>query len=77
MQYKAELEYQKQDYSKARDYAEQALQHNDDFLVARIIAGVSSYFLGDVEQAYNKLAGVDKLGPHSYVKFYILNLLVS
>jgi putative PEP-CTERM system TPR-repeat lipoprotein len=60
LQFKAQLEYQKKNYSAARDYAEQALQHSQDFLGAKIIAGLSSYFLGDVEQAYTRLNSIEK-----------------
>lgn len=63
LQYKAQLEYQKQNYSTARDYAEKALQHEEQLLVAKIIAGVSSYFLGDIEQAYTKLNAIIGLVP--------------
>ncbi|TWX66371.1 PEP-CTERM system TPR-repeat protein PrsT [Colwellia demingiae] len=69
LQFKAQLEYQKKNYSAARDYAEQALQHGQDFLGAKIIAGVSSYFLGDVEQAYTKLnAIVDRVPNNLLIK---------
>ncbi len=65
LQFKAQLEYQKKNYSAARDYAEQALQHGQDFLGAKIIAGVSSYFLGDVEQAYTKLNAIVDRVPNN------------
>jgi putative PEP-CTERM system TPR-repeat lipoprotein len=69
LQFKAQLEYQKKDYSAARDYADQAIQHGGDYLGAKIIAGVSSYFLGDVEQAYTKLnAIVDRVPNNLLVK---------
>ncbi|AAZ25078.1 XrtA/PEP-CTERM system TPR-repeat protein PrsT [Colwellia psychrerythraea] len=72
LQFKAQLEYQKKNYSAARDYAEEALQHGQDFLGAKIIAGVSSYFLGDVEQAYTKLNGIVERVPNNLLVKKIL-----
>lgn len=74
LQYKAQLEYQKQDYSVARDYAEQALQNNGDLLVAKMIAGMSSYFLGDIEQAYNKLITIAELAPNNHLVRKVLTI---
>ncbi len=69
LQFKAQLEYQKKNYSGAREYAEKALQHGKNLVVAKIIAGVSSYFLGDVEQAYTRLnAIVDRVPNNALVK---------
>jgi len=65
LQFKAQLLYQKKDYSLAKDYAEQALQNREDLLAAKIISGVSSYFLGDVEQAYTKLNAVVDRVPNN------------
>lgn len=75
LQFKAQLEYRNNNYSIAREYAEKALQHEEalqngqGLLIAKIIAGVSSYFLGDVEQAYTKLNAIDDRVPnHPVVK---------
>lgn len=69
LQLKAQLEYQKKNYTAARDYAEQAIQYREDYLGAKIIAGLSSYHLGDVEQAYTKLnAIVDRVPNNHTVK---------
>jgi len=61
LQYKAQLEYQNKNYSEARDYAEEALIYGGDLVVAKMVAGVSSYFLGDFEQAYTRLHSIENL----------------
>ena len=72
LQFKAQLEYQKKNYSAARDYAEQAIQHGEDYLGAKVIAGVSSYLLGDVEQAFTKLNAISERVPNNLLVKRIL-----
>jgi putative PEP-CTERM system TPR-repeat lipoprotein len=72
LQFKAQLEYQKKNYSAARDYAELAIQHGEDYLGAKVIAGISSYLLGDVEQAYTKLNAISERVPNNLLVKRIL-----
>ncbi|WP_171035655.1 XrtA/PEP-CTERM system TPR-repeat protein PrsT [Colwellia ponticola] len=65
LQFKAQLLYQKKNYSLARDYANKALLNREDLLVAKIISGVSSYFLGEIEQAYTQLTAVVDRVPNN------------
>ena len=60
LQFKAQLVYQGKDYKEARSYADQSLQHEPELLVAKIISGLSSYFLGDIEQAHTRLNSIEK-----------------
>jgi putative PEP-CTERM system TPR-repeat lipoprotein len=60
LQYKAQLEYQNKNYKEARNYANQAMQYGEGSTIARLISGVSSYQLGDIEQAYTHLNAIDE-----------------
>lgn len=69
LQFKAQLEYQKESYSEARRYAREAQQYGESLLLAQIISGVSSYFLGDIEQAYTQLSIIaERVPDNSFVK---------
>jgi len=72
LMYKAQLEYQQQNYTESRDYAEQALQYEQGLLTAKVITGVSSFFLGDTEQAYTKLTAIAGLVPNNHLVKKIL-----
>jgi len=65
-QYKAQLEYHKGNYSEAKNYADLAAQHGSQFLVAKMIAGVSAFQLEDFEQAYNSLSPLEKSLPATH-----------
>ncbi|MCJ8321776.1 MAG: PEP-CTERM system TPR-repeat protein PrsT [Colwellia sp.] len=65
-QYKAQVEFQKQNYTEARVYANKVAQLGNEFIVAKIIAGLSSYQLGDKEQAYGYLNPLNKYLPNSH-----------
>lgn len=60
LQFKAQLEYQNKNYEGARDYADKVIQRSEGATIARLISGVSSYQLGDNEQAYINLSAIDK-----------------
>lgn len=59
-QYKAEIEYHKDNFIEAKRYAELSNQQGQQVLVAKLIAGVSSYRLGDMEQAYFYLRPLER-----------------
>jgi putative PEP-CTERM system TPR-repeat lipoprotein len=65
-QYKAQIEYQKKNYGDARSFANVAAQQGDEFMLAKMIAGVSSYQLGDIEQAHGYLNQIEKYLPPSH-----------
>jgi putative PEP-CTERM system TPR-repeat lipoprotein len=74
-QLKAEIEYSRQEYQKAREHALRSYQQDESFHLAKIIAGVSSYQLGDFEQAYQQLTLVETmLSPEHLVKKLIIDL---
>ncbi len=66
LQYKAQIEYQQKNYNQAKKYADMVIQQGDEFLVAKMIAGISAYQLGDIEQAYSNLIGLEKYIPASH-----------
>lgn len=59
-QYKAEIEFHKKDYSKAKRFAEQAARAGNQFKLAKMIAGMSAYQLRDMEQAYLHLRPLEQ-----------------
>ncbi|WP_448212676.1 XrtA/PEP-CTERM system TPR-repeat protein PrsT [Colwellia sp. MEBiC06753] len=59
-QYKALIEYNKKNYQQAKQYAEQAAQAGSQFLIAKMIAGLSAYQLKDIEQAYTHLRPIEQ-----------------
>lgn len=74
-QLKAEIEYSKGNYKSAKEHAEASLQQNDNFYTSKIIAGISAFKLGDLEQSYRYLISVkDKLPPQHLVRKLIINL---
>ena len=60
LQFKAQLEYQNKNYEEARNYADKVIQISEGATIARLISGVSSYQLGDNEQAYINLSAIDE-----------------
>ena len=74
-QLKAEIEYSKGNYKQAKDHAEVSFQQNDSFFLSKIIAGISAYKLGDLEQSYQYLISVkDILPPEHLVQKLIIDL---
>ena len=65
-QYKAQIEFNKQNYEGARSHARIAAQQGDKFIIAQMIAGVSSYQLADMEQAYVYLNKLEKYLPSTH-----------
>lgn len=74
-QYKAQIEFQKKNYNEARDYANKVSQQGNEYLTAKIISGLSSYELGDKEQAYGDLNPLSRFLPKSHPIKRIIALL--
>ena len=53
--YKAQIEFQQKSFAEARAFADKVFVHKSDDIFARVIAGVSSYHLNDIEQTYAHL----------------------
>lgn len=66
LQYKAQIAFQHGNYMSAREYASQAVGLNDTFVIAKMIAGVSSYKLDELEQAYGYLITLESLLPATH-----------
>ena len=66
LQYKAQIAFQHGNYMSAREYASQAVGLNDTFVIAKMIAGVSSYKLDELEQAYGYLITLESLLPTTH-----------
>lgn len=63
-QLKGMVRFEAQDFSSAKQYAEKAVQNGSDDVVNKIIAGVSSFKLGNYEQAYTYISSIkSKLPP--------------
>ncbi|NMP30541.1 PEP-CTERM system TPR-repeat protein PrsT [Thalassotalea sp. M1531] len=59
-QYKAQIEYQKGNYAEAKLSGEKAAQAGSQFLLAKMVAGLSAYQLKDIEQAYAHLRPLEQ-----------------
>ncbi|MBA6294050.1 PEP-CTERM system TPR-repeat protein PrsT [Colwellia sp. MB3u-70] len=66
-QFKAEIEFSRANYQAAQEYALKSLMEGEGFHISKIIAGVSSYKLGDLEQAYNYLNSVKAMLPAQHI----------
>ena len=55
---KAQTRFAQDDYKKAKQYAETAARRNGNLVLAKVIAGVSSYHLKQFEAAYSYLNAV-------------------
>jgi len=66
-QLKAEIEYSKQNYEVAKEYAVISFQQDESFNLSRIIAGMSAYKMGDLEQSYQYLISVKELLPPQHL----------
>lgn len=60
-QMKAQIEFQRENFESAKSYAITAYQQNNNLTAAAIIAGMSSYYLENYEQAYTHLIKVKSL----------------
>lgn len=65
-QYKAQIEYSRKNFTEAKVYAEKSLNLNNNSVVAKMIIGASSYYLDDIEQAYNNLILVERYLPETH-----------
>ncbi|KGJ97328.1 XrtA/PEP-CTERM system TPR-repeat protein PrsT [Colwellia psychrerythraea] len=66
LQYKAQIEYQHGNYIEARELASQALGLDESYVIAKMIAGISSYKLDEMEQAYDYLIGLESMLPATH-----------
>jgi putative PEP-CTERM system TPR-repeat lipoprotein len=66
LQYKAQIAFHAGDFSKAREYASQAVGYDESFIIAKMIAGVSSYKLNELEQAYDYLIPLESMLPATH-----------
>ncbi|PKI17787.1 XrtA/PEP-CTERM system TPR-repeat protein PrsT [Colwellia sp. 12G3] len=66
LQYKAQIAFQANDFLKAREFASQAVAYDEVFIIAKMIAGVSSYKLDELEQAYDYLIGLEDMLPATH-----------
>lgn len=63
LQYKSQIEFEAGNYAEAREFASQAAGFDESFVVAKMVAGVSSYKLNELEQAYGYLIGLENMLP--------------
>ncbi|ALO33525.1 hypothetical protein CMT41_01410 [Colwellia sp. MT41] len=63
LQYKSQIEFHHGNYMAARGYASQAVGYDESFVVAKMVAGVSSYKLDELEQAYDYLIALEGMLP--------------
>lgn len=74
-QLKAEIEYSKQNFKLAKEYAARSLLSDESFYISKIIAGISTYKLGDFEQSYHYLISIqDMLPPDHLIRKLIIDL---
>jgi putative PEP-CTERM system TPR-repeat lipoprotein len=66
LQYKSQISYQAEKYLEAREFANQAIGYDEGFVIAKMIAGVSSYKLNELEQAYDYLIGLEDMLPATH-----------
>ena len=71
-QMKAQIEFDRKNYQAAKDFGVKAYQQSDNFPFAIILAGMSSYYLGDYEQAYQQLIKVRLKVPSDHIVNKIL-----
>jgi putative PEP-CTERM system TPR-repeat lipoprotein len=63
-QLKGMVRFEAQDFSKAKQYAEKAIQNGSSDVPNKIIAGISAFRLGSYEQAYTAINSIkNKLPP--------------
>lgn len=66
LHYKAQLQYQKQNYKEAKNTAERAVYAGSTLPLTKLIAGISAYQLKDYEQAYNHLKPIEDFLPNTH-----------
>lgn len=66
LQYKSQIEYNAGNYVEAQRYATQAVNYDDSFVIANMIAGISSYQLDELEQAYDYLISLEGMLPATH-----------
>jgi len=74
-QFKAEIEFSRENFELAKEHAVTSFQQDDSFSLSKIIAGISAYKLDDYEQSYQYLISVkDLLSPEHLVRKLIIDL---
>ena len=71
----AKIALRKEQFLPALDYAERSLSRVGNNLPAKLIAGISAYRLGRIEQAYNHLAAIRERLPADHMGRKILAVL--
>lgn len=71
-EYKAELEYRKNQYQSAANYSTLSLSALPTLFKSNFIAGISHYQLGNKEQAYHHLSSVESQLSHQHMAYKIL-----
>ena len=73
--YNSQVQYHKGNFSQAKFFAEKALQANNPLLMAHLMAGLSSFQLGEPEQAYSYLIKVKPFLPGNHDIAKVITLL--
>jgi putative PEP-CTERM system TPR-repeat lipoprotein len=74
-QIKAQTRFADNDFTKAKEFAERALQGKNDLLMARVIAGISAYQLKQAELAYTHLEAIKDQLPFSHPARRLLTVI--
>lgn len=74
-QLKAQTRFAAEDYEQAKQYAEVAIRNNGNFILAKIIAGISAYQLNQLEVAYSHLNSVSDDLSYQHLAKKLLNTL--
>ena len=64
--YKAQVAYANKDYSLAKQTAELAIQVSDSLLMAKLVAGLSAYHLGELQLSYRYLNSISQYLPATH-----------
>lgn len=66
-QLKAQIEYSRENFKSAMEYAVISFQQSDGFHISKIVAGISAYKLQDYEQSYHYLISVKGILPPQHI----------
>jgi putative PEP-CTERM system TPR-repeat lipoprotein len=73
LQYKAQIEFTRKNYKEAKEFGAAAARQGRKYAAASIISGVSSYQIGDIEQAYNFLKPFESQLPQNHPASRVLS----
>ncbi|MFD2165563.1 XrtA/PEP-CTERM system TPR-repeat protein PrsT [Thalassotalea euphylliae] len=62
----AQISFVRENYEAALQQADKALQLNKNYFLSNVIAGLSAYKLGNLEQSYSYLKAVDRFVPFDH-----------